>query len=363
MKYISEVTDLTGKTVVLRSDLNAESDKDSLKLRESVPTIKHLMDIGAKVVVMSHRGRPKNGPDPKLSMEFAMPFFKEFVSKGTQFLPTFDFKKNRALIDGSPAKSVFILENVRFNPSEDLEDMEFAEGMASMGDVYVYDAFASWRPGASVTTVPKLLPSYAGLLVEKEVKHLSQVMNTPKQPLVVIIGGGGKAIDKFDMIRHLHDRAGAFLIGGVLGNTFLKARGKDINGSIMEESLVESAKQFNGDVKIHIPHDWVLGDKGKICDLGPDSAKEYADVIKTAGTIIWNGPVGIFEDARYRAGSLTIANAIMKSRAFSVVGGGETTQLILQAKLEKKFGFLSTGGGAMLAYLAGKTMPALEALN
>lgn len=362
MKLIKSVKNLKGKIVLLRSDLNVESDKDALKLQEAVPTIKHLIKNKAITIVMSHRGRPKH-IDPKLSLTFALPFFKKYVSKDTRFLPAFNFSSIREELRDAKPGSVFLLENVRFHPGEDKEDEAFSYDLASLGDIYVYDAFASWRPGASVTVLPKLLPAYAGLLVEKEVKHLSKVMNNPKSPLVVIMGGGAKAIDKFDVIRHLHTKASAFLLGGIIANTFLKAKGVDINGSIIEPALIEPVKDFLHDKKIYLPHDWISDREGKIGDLGPLSAASYQEVIKTAGTVIWNGPMGIFEDKRYRAGSLAIAKAIVKSSAFSVIGGGETTQFILQSKLANKIDFLSTGGGAMLAYLAGKKMPALEALG
>lgn len=371
MRLIREEKNLTGKTVLLRVDFNVESDRDSLKLRESLPTIELLRERGAKIVLMSHRGRP-TGFEPHLSLRFALPFLTKSLGTSVHFLSCFtgsdkrvqnwDFDAMWQQVTHADAGSVFLLENVRFHPGEDSEDRKFGQSLASLGDIYVNDAFASWRPGTSVTVLPHLLPAYAGLLIEKEVEHLDTVLRKPKKPLVVIMGGGGKAIDKFEVIKNLYPKATTFLIGGVLGNTFLKAAGKDIGNSIVEESLLDEVKPYLHDSKFIVPTDWVMSKEKQILDLGPQSSEAFARVIKKAGTIIWNGPLGLFEDKRYRAGSRAIAEAIAASHAFSVAGGGETTEFILQSKLEKEFSFLSTGGGAMLAYLAGKKLPALAAL-
>ncbi len=360
MKSIKSVKNLKGKIVLLRTDLNVQDIKDTFKLGKALPTIRFLRAKGAKVVIMSHRGRPV-GKETALSLRPIVGFLKKELGCDITFFPHFDFEKIKSAVAVAPVKSIFLLENLRFDPGEDACDLIFAKGLASLGDIYVNDAFASHHPGASVTVLPKLLPHYLGLLFEEEVKQLTGIMKSARKPLVVILGGG-KAADKFAVIEYLYSRTTTFLIGGVLANTFLKARGASVNNSVVADDLIELVKKYLGDKKIILPMDW-LTDNGKILDLGSFSAALFAEIIAGAGTVIWNGPLGHLEDRRFAGGSIAIAKAMAKTKAFTVVGGGETTQLILELGLEKKIYFLSTGGGAMLALLAGKKLPALEALR
>lgn len=364
MRSIKEAKDLAGKTVLMRVDFNLETADDALRLEKSLPTIKYLLNEKVKLVLMSHRGRPAGKVVPELSLDFALPFLRENVSPQVTLLTDWDFVAIRSEIAAAPSGSLFVLENIRFAPGEEANDTEFAQGLASLGDIYVNDAFATdHHASVSVSGLAKLLPSYAGFLVEEEVGHLSHVMTKAEKPLVVIIGGGAKAGEKFAVIKKLYDQADVFLIGGVMANTFLKARGVDMGSSQIDETITTEVTEYLHDPKILLPTDFVFDEKKRALDLGPESAKQYAEVIASAKTIIWNGTMGMFEDARYRAGSLAIAKAIIASGAFSVVGGGETTEFILEEKLSKDFSFLSTGGGAMLAFLAGKPMPGIEALN
>ena len=362
MKFVSELKDFKEKTVLVRVDFNVENSDDAFRLRASLPTIKFLLDGGAKVLLMSHRGRPKGKVMREFSLKPMLEFLQKNANPNTLFFDTFDFVAIKKTINAAPAGSLFLLENIRFLAGEESCDMALATQLADLGQIYVNDQIAvSHRSSATITVLPTLLPAYCGFLLHAEMKNLSQVMVNPKQPLVVIVGGG-KAVDKFAVIKNLHDTASAFLIGGVLANTCLKAKGVDVGSSLVDAEILDEVKQHLTDPKVHLPIDWITGD-GKIFDLGPKSIAMFTDVIKSAGTVIWSGPVGFFEDPRYFAGSKAIAQAVVASSAFSVVGGSETTQVITQLGLEHKISFVSTGGSAMLDFLAGKQLPGLTALN
>ena len=323
---------IANKTVIVRVDFNVESDRDALRLEASLPTLKYLLKGGARVLIISHRGRPQKSI-PKLSLKAFVPFLKK------------NLKQNIHFLTGIPARlpegRVFLMENLRFWPEEEKNDADFARHLAGLGDVYVNDAFAvCHRANASVTRLPKFLPSYAGLLLEKEIVTLSQAMKKPKKPLVLIFGGS-KVADKAPVIKYLLPKATKVLLGSsALNNSY---------------SLLKSPK-------IEKPVDW-MAEGNLAMDIGSITVERYSEYIKKAKTIIWNGPVGKFEDEKYGVGSAALAKVIAKSAAFSIVGGGETTQLILSLGLRKKFGFLSTGGGAMLEFLSGRKLPGIEALN
>jgi 3-phosphoglycerate kinase len=332
MKFLSKLQKLPGKTCLLRVDFNVEGVKDALRLEASLPTMKFLLKKGARIVILSHRGRPE-GMNYKLSLREFIPFLKKNLKQQINFLETIP----PAL---SPGK-VLLLENLRFWPEEEANDLEFAKKLAKLGDFYVNDAFAvSHRENASVTQLPKLLPSYAGMLLEKEIKTLSEVVKKPKKPLVLIFGGS-KVEDKASVIKHLLPKADVVLLGS---------------------SAVNNSEMIPKSPKIRKPLDWI-GEGGKAFDIGPMTVEAYAKEIKKAKTLIWNGPVGWFEKPEYLGGSKAIAKAVAQSKAVSIIGGGETTQLILELGLRKKIGFLSTGGGAMLEFLAGKKLPGIEALK
>ncbi len=365
---IASVADLRGKVVLLRSDLNVESVKDSFKLSRAIPTINYLKKKGAITLMMSHRGRPNFAEaslgNPAFLKAFSLrplvPYLQKKVGK-VAFVASHGSEALQKAIGGAKPGAVLLLENVRFHKGEDACDKKWAALLAGLADIYVNDAFASHHKGATVSVLPKLLPSYVGLQMEAEVKALSSVMGNPKKPLVVVLAGG-KAADKFAVIKYLHASTNKFLIGGVLANTFFKVMGVAIDASVVDDKLVPAVKKMVHDKKIVLPMDWV-SDKEKILDLGLLSSNMFSKVIASAGTVIWNGPMGFFEDKRFKAGSVAIAKAVAKSKAFTVVGGGETTSLIVDLGLEKKIDFLSTGGGAMLAFLAGKPHAGLVALE
>lgn len=358
-RSIKAAGSIKGKVVLLRSDLNVETTKDSFKLSRALPTIEYLKKKGAIVLLMSHRGRPK-GVDPKQSLTLVLPYLKRAFGR-VSFIGQLEQGAIADALKGARPGDILLLENVRFHSGEDACDKEWAQELASVGDIYVNDAFASHHEGATVSVLPTLLPSYAGLQMEAEVEMLSRAMKGSRKPLVVILAGG-KAADKFAVINYLYKRTKVFLVGGVLANTFFKAAGIDVDKSIYDEEILPLVAARRGDRKIVLPMDWLF-DGNKILDLGPLSSDIFARVLKTAGTIIWNGPLGMFEDKRFRGGSVAIARAVASSKAFSLVGGGETTSLIMSLRLEKKIGFLSTGGGAMLSFLAGKPHAGLKALG
>lgn len=334
MKTLKDLAkkNLTGKVCLLRVDFNVESTKDALRLEASLPTMKWLLAKGARLVILSHRGRPQ-GIDAKLSLRVFAPFLQKNLKEKVQFL--------KEVPSELPNKKVILVENLRFWPEEERDDEKFARKLASLGDFYVNDAFAvCHRKNSSVTQVPKLLPSYAGLLLEKEISTLTMAMKSPKKPLVLIFGGA-KVADKLPVIKNLLSKANKVLIGSSVLNT--------------TDPLPESEKLVK-------PIDWVKKDNLAL-DIGPFSAELFIKEIKKAKTIIWNGPVGKFEEKIYLAGSRALAKAIATSKAFSIIGGGETTQLILELGLRKKIGFLSTGGGAMLELLAGAKLPGIVVLK
>jgi len=345
MRYLKNLKNFSGKTVLLRTDFNIEAPKDALRLESSLPTLRFFLKNGARVVILSHRGRPSKKPrtpnlelrtydfhEPELSLKIVIPFLQKQLKNKIVFLK--DIPKRL------PAGKLFLLENLRFWEGEDKNDLRFARKLAQLGDFYVNDAFAvSHRKNASITQLPKILSAYAGLLLEKELGILSGVMKNPKKPLVLIFGGS-KMEDKLPVIKNLLSKADKVLLGSAVVN----------NGDLVPKSS-----------KIIKPIDWI-GEKGAALDIGSLTVNKYAGEIKKAKTIIWNGPLGKFEDQRFAGGSIAIAKMIVKSKAFSVIGGGETTQLIIGLGLRKKIGFLSTGGGAMLAFLAGEKLPGIEAL-
>ncbi|MDO8466760.1 MAG: phosphoglycerate kinase [bacterium] len=345
MKTLKDLAkkNLTDKVCLLRVDFNVESTKDALRLEASLPTMQWLLAKGARLVILSHRGRPKISSkyqvvsskyfDSELSLKSFARFLETNLEEKVTFLPNIPI--------GLPAGKVILIENLRFWPEEERDDEKFARKLASLGDFYVNDAFAvCHRKNSSVTQLPKLLPSYAGLLLEKEISTLSAAIKNPKKPLVLIFGGS-KVADKLPVIKNLLSKADKVLIGSSVLNS--------------SDPLPESEKLVK-------PVDWAKKDNLAL-DIGPLTAEIFIKEIKNAKTIIWNGPLGKFEDKKYLAGSRAVAKAVAASKAFSIVGGGETTQLILELGLRKKIGFLSTGGGAMLEFLAGENLPGIVVLK
>lgn len=317
---------MAGKTCLLRINLDIKDPaKESLRIDAVIPTFDFLIERGAKILILSHRGRPTGCLDPGFSLK---PLIEILLAK----------------VRGRHKTSINWLENLRYDAREQENDDCFARELAARGDFFVNDDFAtSHRACASLVAITQYLPSYAGLLLEKEVANLSKVMINPEKPLVIVIGGA-KIDDKVGMIENFKDKADHFL----MGSAYYKFQ--------------ISKSRFQNE-KVIFPEDFIEEDGQKL-DIGPETIKKYSEIISSAKTVIWNGPLGLLSDnPTYARGSKKIAQAIIESGAFSAAGGGETTQLLLELGLQDKFSFVSTGGGAMLEFLSGKKLPALEALE
>jgi phosphoglycerate kinase len=364
---LEDLGDVSGRRVLLRADFNVPLKDggitDDLRIRAAMPTIEWLLAHGAEVTACSHLGRPKGGPDPRYSIE--------------------PVRQRLAQL----APSVALLENLRFNPGETANDPGFAQELIAGQDLYVNDAFgASHRAHASIVGPPQFLPSAAGRLLQREVEVLLPLRARPERPFVVILGGA-KVSDKLGVIDALSKVADALIIGGGMCFTFLKAQGHHIGGSLVEEDQVETCRRLlESGVKIHLPSDLtVLGPGGKIgdpstggevrqvgadvpdgwmgLDIGPGTAAEFTDVILEARTVLWNGPMGVFEDPRFAAGTQAVAQALADTKAFTVVGGGDSAAAIKQFGLDREVAHVSTGGGASLELLELGDLPGLQALR
>lgn len=360
IKYISKATikKLEGQTALVRVDLNTDPQKGEFRLNSILPTIDFLINRGIKVLLLSHRGRHNQNP-PSLKKYSAE--LQRKLDLPVVFVESFNFPKVRKELKANDYK-VYLMENLRFKPEEEKNNIKFAEKLAKLGDFYVNDAFAvSHRKNASVEAITKLMPSFGGLLLEKEIKNLKKIIKNPSKPLTIIIGGV-KAATKLKVLRRFFKKTDNFLLGGGVANTFMIARGSDIGNSAYDKDSIKAVSEFLECDKILIPKDFIKKNN-TILDIGEETVKEYKKIIKSSGTVIWNGPLGYFEKKEYSKGTLRIAQSIANSNAFSVVGGGETTDFISEHGMDNKFDFVSTGGGAMLEFLAGEKLPGIEALK
>jgi len=342
MRYLSSLkpSALRGKICVLRLDFNTE---DNWRLEASVPTLTLLTAHCKAVVIVSHKGRPV-GYDKAFSLQPITRVLSKNIGHQVTFIPHFHFKEAQELIQSSPQGSVFLMENLRFLDGEAQNSDILAEHLASLGDFYVNDAFAvSHRSNASVAAITKFLDSYAGLELEAELENLTKVMKKSKKPLIVILGGL-KIEDKLGVVENLQDRASVFLVGGALTPALLL--------KLEMNSKIKPAIDFKKNLS------------GAIRDIGPETVKLFKQDIARARTIIWNGPMGDIKDKKFEAGTEALGRAIAANKtAFKVIGGGETVMYMKHLKLDKKIDFVSTGGGAMLDFLAGKKLPGIEALE
>ncbi|MGC5052036.1 phosphoglycerate kinase [Micromonospora sp. DT48] len=385
---------VSGRRVLVRADLNVPLDKqtgaitDDGRIRAVLPTLGALTEAGAKVVVCSHLGRPKGAPDPQFSLAPVAGRLGELLGTAVHFATDTVGESAQATVAALADGEVALLENLRFNKGEtskdDAERGAFADRLAALGDVYVDDAFgAVHRKHASVHDVPARLPHVAGRLVLREVEVLSQLTGDPERPYVVVLGGS-KVSDKLAVIEALLPKVDRLLIGGGMCFTFLKAQGHEVGSSLLEEEMVETCRNLleRSEGKIMLPvdvvaaeafapdaaHDTVPADgipsKRVGLDVGPKTVAGFAAALKDARTIFWNGPMGVFEMAAFANGTRGVAEAIAGSEAFSVVGGGDSAAAVRALGLdEKAFGHISTGGGASLEYLEGKTLPGIAALE
>jgi len=352
---IKQAKNLKGKKVLLRTDLNVFIENDEVKgdfrIKKTLPTIKFLKKEGAKIIILSHvtKGRA-NGLLPVvlyLRSYFKVDFSREVLGEETKMK-----------IDNMKNGEVLMLENLRSDKREKDNDIGFAKELASLGDIYVNDAFSvSHRKHASIIGLPKFLPSYSGLLMDEEISNLSKAFKS-KHPFLLILGGV-KFESKLGVLKRFVKTADKIFIGGALANVFLKEKGFDIGKSIYDKDV--DIKKFVNNKKVIIPSD-MLTESGINWDIGDNAIKELKEMINKAKFIIWSGPLGNFEGG-YKEGTTEVAKAIAKSRANSVVGGGDTISAIKKLNILNKFSFVSTGGGAMLAFLSDGTLPGIEAIK
>jgi phosphoglycerate kinase len=379
--------DVNGKKVLVRVDFNVPLKDglvgDDTRIRAALPTIEYLLKHGAAVILCSHLGRPKGGPDPKFSLKPVAEHLSKLMGKPVKFAEDCIGEPAEKAAAGLKKGEVLVLENTRFYPGEEKNDLDLAKKLASLADIYVNDAFGTaHRAHSSTEGVTHFLPAVAGFLMEKEIKYLGEAVANPKRPFVAILGGS-KISDKIGVIKNLLVKADTILIGGGMANTFLKAKGYEMGDSLVEAEAVETARELlkTGGNKIVLPVDVVLGDKfeetaklkkmavgnvpagWRVLDIGSKSVETFAKIISSAGTVVWNGPMGVFEFPKFAKGTFGVAKAVAGSKAVSIIGGGESVAAIQESGLADKITHISTGGGASLEMLEGLVLPGLAALN
>jgi len=379
LRTIKDV-DLRGNRVFIRVDFNVPMKggriTDDTRIRASLPTIKYARENGAKVIILaSHLGRPEGKPDPKYSLQPVATRLSELLGQPVKF-------------DAVEAGEIILLENLRFNPGEEKNDPAFAAQLAQMADVYINDAFGSaHRAHAStVGIVRHVKDAAAGLLMSAEVEYLGRVLENPARPFVAILGGA-KVSDKLEVIENLVPRVDALLIGGAMAYTFLKARGIPVGTSLVEEDLLGAAREVEGkalarNLQFELPVDHVVAERieagvptegldigdprignRKGLDIGPKTIARYRDIVRTAQTVTWNGPMGVFEIDELARGTIEIAKAVAEVKGITIIGGGDSIAAVAKAGVTDRITHISTGGGASLEFLGGRRLPGVEALS
>jgi phosphoglycerate kinase len=391
IKTISEL-DIGGRRLFVRVDFNvpltpAGGVADDTRIRESLPTIRYAIDKGARVILASHLGRPKGKVDKKHSLEPVAARLAELLGADVALTDEPVGDGARKVVGDLKSGAVALLENLRFSPAEEANDETFSRALASYADVYVNDAFGTaHRAHASTVGITKFVAQKGmGLLMEREVKFLGKLLGDVERPFVAIIGGA-KVSDKIAVLENLLDRVNQLLIGGAMANTFLKAKGGHLGRSLVEEDKLAIARSFlkkaqAANVDVLLPRDAVAAagiksDSGRVVqameipedlaalDIGPETARGFADAISRAKTILWNGPMGVFESPPFAAGTFAVAKAIAETKGvLTVVGGGDSVAAVHKSGVADKISHISTGGGASLEFLEGKTLPGLSALE
>jgi phosphoglycerate kinase len=384
--------DLKGKRVLMRVDFNVPLEgsviTDDTRIRAAVPTLKYVLEQGPQsLILMSHLGRPKGGPDPKYSLAPVAPALAAQLGVEVHFAADCVGPVAESAAAALPPGGILLLENTRFHPTEEKNDLALAEQMAKLGDIFVNDAFGSaHRAHSSTEGVARYLPAVAGLLMEKEIDYLATALEAPKRPFAAILGGA-KVSDKIAVIEALLGKVDLLLIGGGMANTFLKAKGYHMGRSLVEETAVETAKALleKGGSKLVLPVDAVIGDNfdnnantqtiqaeasvpdgWAIYDIGPETIKLFGAKLNGAKTIVWNGPMGVFEMSSFAVGSNAVAQIVAQETtngAISIIGGGDSAAAVEQSGLADKITHISTGGGASLEMLEGQALPGVVALK
>jgi len=381
--------DIKNAEVLLRVDFNVPLSNgeiaDDTRIRRAIPTIEYLRDQGCKTVICSHLGRPGGRPDTKVSLELAASRLAEILDTEIIFSPEITGDGVEEIARSMPKGGIMVLENLRFHPGEKAGALDFSGDLARLGKVYVNDAFGTMhRKDASIAGVPTLMEHAAvGLLVGKEIEALTKLTDNPKRPFVGVLGGA-KVSDKISIVDALARRCDTLIIGGAMAYTFLKAKGEEVGNSRVETAKINHAKRVlerceAKGVTVLLPVDHVVADDLKEdaetetvtdiaedkmgLDIGPETISAYAEALKGAATIFWNGPMGVFEMDAFAAGTQGVAEAIAKSKGYSVVGGGDSAAAVAKFGLEEKVSHISTGGGASLAFVEGTTLPGIRVIN
>ncbi|MFW6229838.1 MAG: phosphoglycerate kinase [Halanaerobium sp.] len=391
MKKALKDFNFKNKKVFVRVDFNVPLDGDKVtddtRIEAALPTIKFLMNENAKVILMSHLGRPGGKVDEQYRMDPVADKLADLLGKEVYKTDESIGREVEEAIEKMDDGDVLLLENTRFHPGEKENDPEYAKALASLADVFVNDAFgAAHRAHASTTGIAEYLPAVAGFLIQRELEALGRATDDPEKPYTAIIGGA-KVSDKMDVIKNIISRADYLLLGGGIANTFLLAKGLEVGDSLVEEDRVELAKEIMDEaavkgIEVILPEDVVVArefkadSEYKIVDVdkvskgwqildsgGPKTLKKYKDIINKSKTVTWNGPIGVFEMDQFAKGTMELAKALAKSDTYSVVGGGESAAAIKKAGVESDISHVSTGGGASLQFFEGKPLPGIEALD
>jgi phosphoglycerate kinase len=384
--------ELDGRRVFIRVDFNVPLKKgvigDDTRIRASIPTITHAIDAGAACIVLaSHLGRPKGKPNGEMSLRPVATKLGEMLARPVRFAEDCVGESAEQTVRSASAGGLVLLENLRFHPEEEKDDVGFARQLAALADVYVNDAFgAAHRAHASVHAIVKLMPdAAAGLLMERELRYLGEVLENPQRPFVAVLGGA-KVSDKIEVIENLIPRIDRLIIGGAMAYTFFKALGKPVGRSLVEDDKIESAREVMSRSKerglqLLLPLDHVvaakveagvgsatlsvddstIGDRMGL-DIGPKTIRAYADALSDAKTVVWNGPMGVFEIDDFAKGTIGVARAVAEVKGTTIVGGGDSIAAVKKAGIADRITHISTGGGASLEFLGGRTLPGVDVL-
>ncbi|MEO5356070.1 MAG: phosphoglycerate kinase [Nitrospirae bacterium YQR-1] len=391
-KLVITDLDLKGKRVFIRVDFNVPFDEagaitDNTRILSALPTINKAIEMGAKVILASHLGRPKGKINPKFSLKPVATRLQELLGKPVAFAPDCIGPEVEKMVSAMKEGDVLLLENVRFHAEEEKNDPEFAKSLSKLADVYVNDAFGTaHRAHATTEGITRHLPkAAAGFLMKKELDYLINAVENPTRPFTAIVGGA-KVSGKIGVLEHLSSKVNKIIVGGGMANTFFKAQGFEIGDSLCEDDMLDTAKSIMEKMKANnvdllLPVDCVIAQNTepgtatkvvsvkdvpagwKILDIGPESSKIYSDAVRSSKTIVWNGPMGLFEIEAFSSGTFELAKAVAASGSTSIIGGGDSVLAVNRAGVADKVSFISTGGGASLELLEGKVLPGVAALT